>query len=212
MRKMLAASVVAIGMMLATVGRADAWSWGHSGPWPQSAAFPCVNPPGWYTNTYSYAWQYPWFAYYNYSHGPYANWMAGGGYAYYKNCGNCGPYGCGLRGPLPPPPPSQPKADPSKPIPTEMKKEMRMEPGRVTISLPADARLLFNGTAATGTGETRTFATPALIPGQDYGYELTAEVIRDGRLLLVTERVVVRAGETARVTLNPSSVTTASVR
>ena len=77
MRKMLAASVVAIGVTLERLGRADAWSWGHSGPWPQTAAFPCVNPPGWYTNTYSYAWQYPWFAYYNYSHGPYANWMAG---------------------------------------------------------------------------------------------------------------------------------------
>src|SRR5262245_15852055 len=107
MHKMLAASVVAIGVMLLSVGRADAWSWGHTGPWPQTAAFPCINPPGWYTNTYSYAWQYPWFAYYNYSHGPYANWMAGGGYAFYKNCGPACPYGLGLSGCLPPPPPPE---------------------------------------------------------------------------------------------------------
>ena len=36
---------------------------------------------------------------------------------------------------------------------------------RVTITLPADAKLLFNGAVATGTGETRTFATPALEHG-----------------------------------------------
>ena len=58
-----------------------------------------------------------------------------------------------------------------------------------------------------GSGNVRTFATPALIPGQDYGYELTAEVIRDGRMMTVTERVVVRAGETAQVTLTPGIVT-----
>jgi len=209
MRKMLAASVVAVAAMLLTVNRASAWGWGHSGPWPQTAAFPCVNPPGWYTNTYYYAWQYPWFAYYNYSHGPYANWMAGGGYAYYKNCGNCGPYGCGLTGPLPPPPPPAPPADPKHDH--KLPKEMKPEVGRVAINLPADAKLLFNGTAASGGGSTRTFATPALVPGKDYGYELTAEVVRDGQVLTVTERVVVRAGETARVTLTPG-VVTASVK
>ena len=33
------------------------------------------------------------------------------------------------------------------------------EPARVAITLPADAKLLFNGAVATGTGESRTFAT-----------------------------------------------------
>jgi len=205
MRKLLMASAATIVLALLTGQRASAWGWGHTGPWPQTAAFPCINPPGWYSNTYSYAWQYPWFAYYNYSHGPYANWMAGQGYAYYKNCGNCGPYGCGLTGPLPPPPPStkpEPKHD-NHAVPKEMKPEV----GRVAISLPSGARLLFNGTLATGAGATRTFATPVLMPGQNYGYELTAEVIRDGHVISVTERVVVRAGETTRVTLTPGIVT-----
>jgi uncharacterized protein (TIGR03000 family) len=44
-----------------------------------------VNPPGWYTNTYLYHWQYPWYAYYNYSQGPYANWMRAQGFAGYAN-------------------------------------------------------------------------------------------------------------------------------
>ncbi len=209
MRKMMAVSVMALGFVLGAVGRADAWSWGHHGPWPQTAAFPCVNPPGWYSNTYSYAWQYPWFAYYNYSHGPYANWMAGGGYAYYKNCGNCGPNGCGLTGPVPIGPPSQPAPKDMKPAD---KKDMKVEPGKVTIELPADAKLLFNGAVATGSGATRTFTTPALEQGQDYGYELTAEVVRDGRLQTVTERIIVRAGETAKVTLAPGGIVAASAK
>ena len=212
MRKIVMAGGVAIVLALVTSQRASAWSWGHSGPWPQTAAFPCMNPPGWYSNTYYYAWQYPWFAYYNYSQGPYANWMASQGYAYYKSCPNCGsPYGCGINGPLPPPPP--PPAPKKEPLPPPAKdKESKSEPARVVIGLPADAKLLFNGTIAAGTGASRTFATPALAPGQDYGYELTAEVIRDGRVLTVTERVVVRAGETARVTLAPGGVVTASAR
>jgi uncharacterized protein (TIGR03000 family) len=164
-----------------------------------------VNPPGWYSNTYYYAWQYPWFAYYNYSHGPYANWMAGGGYAFYKNCGPACPYGLGLSGCLPPPPP--PKKDEPKKDETDEHNHKAAEPARVAITLPSDAKLLFNGAVATGTGESRTFATPALQYGMDYGYELTAEVIRDGRVQTITERVVVRAGETAKVTLNPGVVT-----
>jgi uncharacterized protein (TIGR03000 family) len=55
------------------------------GPWAATAAFPTVKPPGWYTNTYSYSWHYPWYANYNYSHGPYANWLAGRGIAGYSN-------------------------------------------------------------------------------------------------------------------------------
>jgi uncharacterized protein (TIGR03000 family) len=205
MRKVLTTGVVAIVLALASADRAQAWQWGHTGPWPQTAAFPCINPPGWYSNTYYYAWQYPWFAYYNYSHGPYANWMAGGGYAFYKNCGPACPYGLGLSGCLPPPPP---KEEPKKDEPKNGDHNHKaVEPARVTITLPADAKLLFNGAVAAGSGETRTFATPALQRGMDYGYELTAEVIRDGRLQTVTERVVVRAGETARVTLNPGVVT-----
>jgi uncharacterized protein (TIGR03000 family) len=210
MRKMLMASVLAIAAVVGSSSRADAWSWGHTGPWPQTAAFPCVNPPGWYSNTYSYAWQYPWFAYYNYSHGPYANWMAGGGYAYYKNCGNCGPQGCGLYGPTPL---VAPPVDPHHPVPKDKKPaDVKKEPGKVTIELPADAKLLFNGAVATGTGATRTFATPALAQGQDYGYELTAEVVRDGRVQTVTERVIVRAGETAKVSLNPGGIVTTSAK
>ena len=91
MRKLIL-GVLAVGGLVAGGGRAQAWQWGHTGPYAQSATFPLANPPGWFTNTYSFAWYYPWFAYYNYSHGPYANWMASGGYAGYAYHGPAGYY------------------------------------------------------------------------------------------------------------------------
>src|SRR5262245_38970089 len=220
MRKLALMGVLALGVVVVSNDRAQAWAWGHTGPWPQTAAFPCVNPPGWYSNTYSYAWQYPWFAYYNYSHGPYANWMAGGGYAYYGSCagGKCGIHGCAQGYGYAPPaaavmaPPQVPNHNHPVPVPVPVPNGKKPEPGKVTINLPADAKLLFNGTAATGTGATRSFAAAPLRPGTAYAYELTAEVVRDGRVQTVTERVVVRAGETAKVTLNVGDVATASVK
>ena len=80
------------------------------------------------------------------------------------------------------------------------------------MTLPADAKLLFNGTAASGSGAVRKFQTPPLEAGQVYKYELTAEITRDGRTERLTETVIVRAGETAAVTLAPSGVATAGVK
>jgi uncharacterized protein (TIGR03000 family) len=207
MRKFWMVVAMTLGGIIGASGRAEAWQWGHCGPYASSAAFPCINPPGWYTNTYSFAWYYPWFAYYNYSHGPYANWMAGGGYAGYASCdGRCG--AMGLDGhPVMPPGHGPEKKDADK---KDEKKDAA--PGKVQINLPEDARLLFNGTAAAGTGATRSFTTPPLAPGQSYAYDLTAEVTRDGRVQTITERVVVRAGEKTRVTLNPGGIATAGLK
>jgi uncharacterized protein (TIGR03000 family) len=204
MRKLIAGLLVVVGVASAG-GRAQAWQWGHHGPFPQTAAFPLANPPGWYTNTYYFAWQYPWFAYYNYSHGPYANWMSGGGYATYTTYTGhpvmYRPY-LNQEGAAAPAAQPEPKKD-SEP------KDKAAAAGKVTVNLPADAKLLFNGTAAEGTGSVRTFTTPELQPGADYGYELTAEVIRDGKTERVSGRVVVRAGLTTTITLNPGAIQTA---
>jgi uncharacterized protein (TIGR03000 family) len=164
-------------------------------PYYTSALFPCHNT-GWQTNLWWYHWHYPWYAYYNHSHGPYANWMANGGWATYG--GNCGAGGCnygaashghaGYTGYLA-----------SAPV-----------EGTVAITLPADAKLLFNGHAAVGSGETRTFRTPPLKPGESYTYQLTAVVVRDGREQTATEKVVVKAGEKTSVTLTIEGVRTAS--
>jgi uncharacterized protein (TIGR03000 family) len=70
--------------------------------------------------------------------------------------------------------------------------------------------LLFNGVPASGTGGVRTFQTPLLEAGRSYQYTLTAEVVRDGRTERATGTVIVRAGETAAVTLTPNGVAQAS--
>jgi uncharacterized protein (TIGR03000 family) len=142
------------------------------GPWAASAAFPLANPPGWYTNTYSYPWYYPWYAYYNSSQGPYANWMAGRGFASYGN----------------------------------HKPTFPALPAEVTIQLPAEAKLSFSGVAAKGTGSVRSFTTPALEANQEYGYEMTAELAKDGQILTATKLVIVHAGENVKVNFQLSEL------
>jgi uncharacterized protein (TIGR03000 family) len=218
MRKLLTAVLVVVGVASAG-GRAQAWQWGHHGPFPQTAAFPLANPPGWYTNTYYFAWQYPWFAYYNYNHGPYANWMSGGGYATYTTytghpvtyrpyLDQGGMGGPGMGGQMTPPKEPDPKKD--EKLKDKLPVDRLPEAATLKVNLPADAKLLFNGAVATGSGTERTFSTPELQPGADYGYELTAEVLRDGKTERVTGRVIVRAGMTTSITLNPGAIQTAS--
>jgi uncharacterized protein (TIGR03000 family) len=209
MRKWLALSVLGLAGVLGSANRASAiWAF-YSGPYHTSALFPCVGNQ-YYTNYYYFAWYYPWYAYYNSSHGPYANWQQGYGFAYYANCppGGCGPgANCGLMYGNPACGPNgcyAPAASTASTAPTGPPAA-----GTVSVTLPADARLLFNGSPAEGTGGTRTFRTPPLTPGQEYAYHLTAEVVRDGRVETATERVVVRAGEEAKVTLDPTAVRTA---
>jgi uncharacterized protein (TIGR03000 family) len=69
------------------------------------------------------------------------------------------------------------------------------------VDLPESAVLKFNGVVSLVPGNIRTFSIPALSYGQDYGYDLTAEVTANGKTTTAIARVVVRAGETARVTI-----------
>lgn len=234
MRKLLILAAVAGGILVsAEAARAE----GQRPHWPipapdihdghqhsTSVTWPSVTPSGWYTNTYRHKWYYPWYAYYNFSMGPYANWMAGGGYAAYASNGPAGmyyshkpptepyigvwytgsPLPAYLSGPAGPPTVIVPKKDEKQEEKKDEKpKDKQDKGGTVSIVLPTDATLLFNGVAARGTGGVRTFQTPPLHPGQDYQYELTAEVVRNGRTERATGTVIVRAGETATVVLTP---------
>jgi uncharacterized protein (TIGR03000 family) len=184
MRKWLTLSALAVAGLVASPDRASAYGYGLIvRPYYTPATFPCLNPPGYFSNSYYYPWYYPWFAYYNYSHGPYANWWMWGGYATYGGC--CGPKWAPAAGAVG-------VAGQAPVVAT------------VTVKLPADAKLLFNGVAAEGTGEVRTFTTPPLVIGQEYTYELTAEVLRDGAVQKITERAVIRAGQVTKVALTVS--------
>lgn len=219
MRKLLMLSALAAGGLFGTAGLARAegeHNWQiripdiHQklGPKTTSVTWPSVNPPGWYSDTYRHRWYYPWYAHYDYTAGPYANWMAGGGYAGYANHGPAGYFHYPIGGPPAPVIHGSP-AGPVHSAPTHGA-PVTVEGGTVSIALPADAKLLFNGVAASGSGAVRTFKTPPLEAGRSYQYQLTAEVQRDGRVERATGTVTVRAGETATVTLSPNPIATAS--
>jgi uncharacterized protein (TIGR03000 family) len=216
MRRLLLLAAVAAGGVVGSSGAARA-DGGFCGPYATSVTWPSAVPPGWYTNTYWHGWFYPWYAYYNFSQGPYANWMSSGGYAGYADHGPAGIYyfhkapaepymgnWAGSGSPAAPAVPATPKTD-EKP-----KDPPKEDKGTVSVTLPSDAKLLFNGVAASGTGLVRTFRTPALEPGRAYKYELTAEVVRNGHVERATGTVIVRAGETANVALTPIPVVFAS--
>jgi len=83
-----------------------------------------------------------------------------------------------------------------------------LEPGagptpcaRITVRLPAAARLYADGVPCPLTGETRTFDTPRLEPGVRYTYLLNGEVTWDGVPLTVSRRIFMRAGEEVVVDL-----------
>ncbi len=74
-------------------------------------------------------------------------------------------------------------------------------PATLVVQLPAQARLTINHKACQADSPTRTFVSPPLQPGKDYYYTLQAEIDRDGRKVLATQRVAVRAGEEKQVLL-----------
>jgi uncharacterized protein (TIGR03000 family) len=76
----------------------------------------------------------------------------------------------------------------------------------VTVVVPADAEVLFDGEATTLTGGTRTFISPPLEAGKKYRYEITAKWTANGEKVEQTRKVPVTAGARVRVDfLTPES-------
>jgi len=72
-------------------------------------------------------------------------------------------------------------------------------PATITVIVPADAKLLFDGDLTTKTGRERIFTTPALAKGKKFHYELVARWKEDGKAIEKKKRVEVSAGENVRV-------------
>jgi uncharacterized protein (TIGR03000 family) len=75
-------------------------------------------------------------------------------------------------------------------------------PATIVVTLPENAKLTVDGYVTRSTTAERTFVSPALEQGANYSYTLTAEVVREGRTVVETQRVNVRAGETTRAAFN----------
>jgi uncharacterized protein (TIGR03000 family) len=104
----------------------------------------------------------------------------------------------------------EPKTMPKETIPVPPAKTETSARATIVVSLPADARLTVDGNPTSSTSDLRTFLSPALETGADYVYTLQAEVIRDGRSVVETQRVTVRGGETTNVPFTFASLTVAS--
>jgi uncharacterized protein (TIGR03000 family) len=74
-------------------------------------------------------------------------------------------------------------------------------PATVVVNLPADAKLRVDDYLTTSTSTSRVFVSPALTPGQDFTYTLKAEIVRDGKTVVATKQITVRAGERTNVNI-----------
>jgi uncharacterized protein (TIGR03000 family) len=85
-------------------------------------------------------------------------------------------------------------------------------PAKLTVHLPADAKLFVDDIACPLTSETRSFDTPQLRPGQKFFYDMRAEVVRGGAPVSQTQRVVIEAGQQVSVTFPQLAPVTAAAR
>jgi uncharacterized protein (TIGR03000 family) len=72
---------------------------------------------------------------------------------------------------------------------------------RVNVMLPSDADLFIQGVRMTEQGSYREFVSPPLIPGEDYTYDIRARWNENGRDVVRSEVVRVRAGQRTDVDL-----------
>ena len=86
---------------------------------------------------------------------------------------------------------------------------------RVIVSLPANGKLFVDNLPIRNAAEIKTFRTPELSKGQQYFYEMRAEVLVDGKVVTQTRRVTLTAGDLIRAdfsTLGKSSDVAANAR
>ncbi len=76
---------------------------------------------------------------------------------------------------------------------------------RLTVTAPADARVIINDRPTTSTGELRRYTSTGLQPGLGYDYRVRAEFVRDGQPVVEEKTVQVKAGQEATLTFAPSA-------
>jgi uncharacterized protein (TIGR03000 family) len=79
-------------------------------------------------------------------------------------------------------------------------------PAVIVVTVPAGAKVTFNGWTSSSTTTTRRFKTPVLEPGKEYAYTLRAELMQNGQNLVQTHQVVVRAGQETEVPIRFAKV------
>jgi uncharacterized protein (TIGR03000 family) len=70
---------------------------------------------------------------------------------------------------------------------------------RITMMVPGNAEVWFNGVQTRATGSVREYQSPPLVPGDRYAYEIRARWNDNGREVTQTQRVQVTAGSRVQV-------------
>jgi uncharacterized protein (TIGR03000 family) len=73
---------------------------------------------------------------------------------------------------------------------------------RLIVKVPANAKLYIDGHLTKATSRKRVFRTPDLESGQMYYYILRVEIVRDGKKVTQTRRVLVSAGQEVRASFS----------
>jgi uncharacterized protein (TIGR03000 family) len=98
--------------------------------------------------------------------------------------------------------PKGPPADGTKPEPAVA--AATPAPAQLTVIVPPDADVFFDGSPTEETGSERVFTTPALAPGQSFYYEIEAQWSANGQAIDRTRKVTVTAGEKVTVDFTTS--------
>ncbi len=125
----------------------------------------------------------------------------------FDECG-CGGVGTGIQYGEPaiipdqqpgmPTPANPPADDPNSGLP-EKQTSLTRDGALLTVNVPENARVLVNGITTRSTGSLRRYVSRNLTPGFDYSYEVQAEVMVDGKPMVQTKTVQLRAGQKAQL-------------
>jgi uncharacterized protein (TIGR03000 family) len=103
----------------------------------------------------------------------------------------------------------QPQTRQSNYVAPEGTDATRAAPASLDLRVPASAEVTFETEKTTQTGAVRSFESPPLTPGRDYVYEIKATWTENGREVVRTRQVNVRAGEQVMVDFTPRPASTA---
>jgi uncharacterized protein (TIGR03000 family) len=76
------------------------------------------------------------------------------------------------------------------------------DPATIRVTLPADAKLWFDGQLTRSTSAERWFITPPLDSGKSFSYRLQAEVLRGGGTITVQQTITVQSGRESTISLD----------
>ena len=89
--------------------------------------------------------------------------------------------------------------------PTQSSSQPASDSIRLTVDVPANAKVTINGLATTSTGEHRTYVSKGIQPGSAYLYQVRAEFVRDGKSVTEEKTVSLTGGQTSSVIFDAAS-------